>query len=563
MGGFAPGLPLDSWPGTCARIASQVAPNMMFSAHYTRLARKCGPALGLFVAVLSTFAAMGSAGEAHAGSLELRPIDRAAVRVFGVRGVSGRWLRSPAESARRRFVAAADVSHGTGVVVSTDGLVLTAKSVVARAALVGVMLPGSKTAMRAHVLYRDPKSDVAVLKLDLEGVDFVALPAVAPALKTMQRVSTSGYPYRPATKTPRRELELMPAATSGELSRPTNDGRVHVGIQLARGHVGAAVISAAGEIIGIVSKATDQGSPGMAVMEPLTALSAALAKATAGAAMEPYPVEWDAQVTDIATWLLQGPLALPLRSADAANLRMLAGESGPELQTILAARMWNSVQAEMDRQRAGAISELSQETRARATSQSEAVVEVCRGVRTKVAPAWRFAQQVSDGSVTPSGRGAASALGGPSQSRQGILPVDGAVTIHILTVFSPLFGLGVGVGGHAGVFRYGEEGGAQFVVSTGATATISTTLSDFGDVTMTGSLDIGLIGRFGAFQLAAYYAPGFNLVFNESAWSWEGFRVEFGSTISQTVSYGTSYSQSTTNRFGVIRQLSGYVQIGF
>src|SRR5690606_30864793 len=79
-------------------------------------------------------------------------IDRATVRVFAARSVRMKWL---AGSRYQRPIALPESSHGSGVVVSADGVILTAQHVVEGARQVSVRLPGEGGALPASVVYQD------------------------------------------------------------------------------------------------------------------------------------------------------------------------------------------------------------------------------------------------------------------------------------------------------------------------------------------------------------------------------------------------------------------------
>jgi len=517
------------------------------------------------VVTLAVGVVLATARPAHATGFKLRPIDEATVRIFTVKGVHGRWVVSKNSDRRNRFVAMGEGSHGTGVVVTDDGVIMTAKHVVGTDPVVGVLLPGSDDALRAHVLHRDPNHDIAFLKIDMTGLKHVRLPNYAPSLAAMQAVSVSGYPVS--------SRERLPAATSGQVSRLNNDGRIQLAMSLNPGNSGGAVVDDKGGIVGLVTHRGNvkQGVTGIVLVEPVgRVLKAYQAHILNRPKPTVYPEEWDGQLTAMARWLNDGPLSLLMRPMDAAELRMLAAESSPQLQVALAARVWNAVHSELDRRGLASADALPGPEAQRAKAQLAAVREICNQVHSSVGKDWRFAREVvaRGGPKVSTFRGAASSGGRSSvltrrrvPPQEGLLDIQGHLSVHAITALGPIFGIGVLVGGHASVVRFGEERGSQFLVYAGGGLGLTTTFGDFEEMMLTGTIDIGIGGRFGGFELSAFYAPGVSMLLGEVEWAWDGFRIEAGSGGGR-VNYGTAYYQ-IGHSIGTIRALTGYIKANF
>lgn len=215
----------------------------------------------LFALAVLTLAARA---EAQPGAVNLRPIDRATVRIISLQGigpaaVEGRRTRS------RRVVARPLTTHGSGVVIGSN-LVLTARHVVWGADAWAVVLPGTSEPRPALPVYVDPEQDVAFLVVDGTLPDRITLPTEPRTLTLSEQVSASGYPL---------DLrEYTPAAASGQVSRVTRNGELHLAMTVNPGHSGGPVIDAQGRLVGILSARgrVDRGVEGLSIAVPLATI---------------------------------------------------------------------------------------------------------------------------------------------------------------------------------------------------------------------------------------------------------------------------------------------------
>ncbi len=195
---------------------------------------------------------------AAAPVVQMRDIDRATVRIVALSG----W--NDARNARGAQMLEPIAGHGTGVLISADGAILTARHVIEGAGIIAVFLPGEDRARPARVTFMDPVRDLAFLSISREATlfPFLPVPASAPALVASATVSASGYPLE--------VRERFPAAASGYLSRMTNDNRLQLAIPLNPGNSGGPVIDAQNVLIGIVSQGADptHGAQGITIAEP-------------------------------------------------------------------------------------------------------------------------------------------------------------------------------------------------------------------------------------------------------------------------------------------------------
>jgi serine protease Do len=137
-------------------------------------------------------------------------------------------------------------SLGSGVIVSSDGYVLTNNHVVSRAEKLTVMLSDDKK-YDARVVGTDPQSDVAVLKIDADGLPAAKL-GDSDSVKVGQWVIAVGNPF-----------QLMHTVTAGIISAK---GRSQLGLadyedfiqtdaSINPGNSGGALADLAGRVVGI------------------------------------------------------------------------------------------------------------------------------------------------------------------------------------------------------------------------------------------------------------------------------------------------------------------------
>jgi S1-C subfamily serine protease len=194
--------------------------------------------------------------------VRMRPIDRATVRIFALRGMAMEIHRNE-NTHRDRAVAVAQAGHGTGVVVDPDGFIVTAAHVVSDAQQIAVVMPGGNEGYPADVVFSDPAHDIAILRAGRTFQHYVTLPAQQPTVQLGDRVGITGYPLTPS--------ERMPAAASGEISRLTNDGRIQLAASINPGNSGGPVVDSQGALVGVVSSRLQpqEGAQGIAFIEPI------------------------------------------------------------------------------------------------------------------------------------------------------------------------------------------------------------------------------------------------------------------------------------------------------
>jgi S1-C subfamily serine protease len=273
-----------------------------------------------------------------AQQVRLRPIDRATVRVVGVGG--NRTLRVEGrETGLTRLVAMPRAGHGTGVVVSEDGLVVTARHVVRGMDALAVVRPGESLGIPARVVFVHPVHDVAILQIPSPVRDFVALPTTEPTLETSEQVTATGYPID--------HRERFPAAVSGVISRQNNDGSLQLAMGVNEGNSGGPVVNQAGVILGILTRRgdPDAGVESIALIEPLRVLHESVRRAITARAHTVVELDDDDAVmarvvtdyvrTDDESQAFSPEAVLAIRAAAAAP-------DTPEEAAIVASHAWNT-----------------------------------------------------------------------------------------------------------------------------------------------------------------------------------------------------------------------------
>jgi S1-C subfamily serine protease len=141
-------------------------------------------------------------------------------------------------------------SLGTGVVVTADGEIITNEHVVRGADEVNVRLVGETEPRRAAVIAADADVDLALLRVDVEGLSPVTLAAPGD-VRVGDQVLAIGYAL---------DLDGDPTVTSGIVSAldralDTNDGVLGGLIQtdaaISSGNSGGPLVNARGELVGI------------------------------------------------------------------------------------------------------------------------------------------------------------------------------------------------------------------------------------------------------------------------------------------------------------------------
>lgn len=158
-----------------------------------------------------------------------------------------------------------DGGHGSGVMISDDGLLLSAYHVVEGVNRIDVKFSSGLT-LKAEILDFDKSNDIVILKV--QGSGFQSLP-ISPDAEYLlgAEVITIGTPA---------DVELGQSVSKGILSgKRKNDNRVYwqVDMAVSPGNSGGPLLNEKGEIIGIIqSKIVLQGVEGIGFALPVSRL---------------------------------------------------------------------------------------------------------------------------------------------------------------------------------------------------------------------------------------------------------------------------------------------------
>jgi S1-C subfamily serine protease len=216
--------------------------------------------------------ATAPASAASGVTLDYSVIDRSTVRVFSVHGVG--TVAIPTSRGARRLLALPESSHGSGLLVSADGLVVTARHVVRDGNLLAVWVPGHERAFEAHVVHVDETWDLAVLAIQGTFTDFVPIGALGRALHVREQVHAIGYPLD-ASRTD-------PQSAQGIVAGVLPSGELQLDIGVNPGNSGGPLIDADEHVVGIVVARGDveQGVQSIGVAVPVDPIARLLATLT-------------------------------------------------------------------------------------------------------------------------------------------------------------------------------------------------------------------------------------------------------------------------------------------
>lgn len=188
-------------------------------------------------------AALLVCGAARAAEVGYSAIDLATVRIFALEGVGTLDVREK-ETNRPYTLAVPLAGHGSGLLISSDGLILTARHVVDGARQLAVVVPGETVPVPARVLYVDDRQDFAFVSIGGTHKSFVKLPTAPPVLRVRQTVFAVGYPLDPSKK--------RPQSTRGVISGTEDPGTYMLGISVNPGNSGGALVDENEQVLGVV-----------------------------------------------------------------------------------------------------------------------------------------------------------------------------------------------------------------------------------------------------------------------------------------------------------------------
>jgi S1-C subfamily serine protease len=311
--------------------------------------------------VLLVLSAMCSAVGARAeDDLQYTGLDAATVRVFVFSGVKLERVRG----VRGAYVMGVpDAGHGSGLLVTRDGLILTARHVIEDARIIAVQFPGEE-AVPARVVYSDKERDHAFLAVTGQRKNFVPIPDHKLKLAVRQTVFVIGYPLD-ASRT-------HPQSQQGIVSGVLPDGSLQLGVALNPGNSGGPVVDSEERLLGIAVARADPaaGAQGIGVAVPLEQLRPAYEQLRKGPELKAARKELTSQASRLDA---DAALLATLLTADDADnaYEALTGKSGgpsspsvdqrldkafkagggptADVLALAAAQQWNAAAVALDR----------------------------------------------------------------------------------------------------------------------------------------------------------------------------------------------------------------------
>ncbi|HDZ42248.1 MAG TPA: Do family serine endopeptidase [Bacteroidetes bacterium] len=141
--------------------------------------------------------------------------------------------------------------YGSGVIVSSDGYIITNNHVIEGADEVDVTLNDNRT-FHANVIGRDPSTDIAVLKIDSKGLPYVRY-GDSDELKLGQWVIAIGNPFN-LTSTVTAGIVSAKGRSLGILdSQYRIESFIQTDAALNVGNSGGALVNTSGELVGITT----------------------------------------------------------------------------------------------------------------------------------------------------------------------------------------------------------------------------------------------------------------------------------------------------------------------
>jgi serine protease Do len=161
---------------------------------------------------------------------------------------------------------------GSGVIISSDGYILTANHVVADSAEVKIALTGSKKEYTAKIIGTDPLTDVAVLKIDAQDLPAITL-GDSDQLEVGDIVLAIGNPFdisQPG-QTPTVTMGIVSALGRSGLGFNGYENFIQTDAAINPGNSGGALVDADGRLIGINTgiESSSEGSEGIGFAVPI------------------------------------------------------------------------------------------------------------------------------------------------------------------------------------------------------------------------------------------------------------------------------------------------------
>lgn len=338
------------------------------------------------------------AGSITENGVSYARVDDATVRVFAVHGARTVQVRGRMGP---RVLGIPDAGHGSGIIVTDDGIVITAHHVVANARLLAVRLPGDGGVFSATVVASNEEEDWAILAIDGSYPQFVPLGESPPSLRVRSTVHAIGYPVDPSRR--------RPQSAGGTVAGTLNTGDLQLAMDLNPGNSGGPLIDERERLVGIVVARGDveRGVQGIGIAVPIGRVKRALVEAyrngevaEARKRLKTYEV-WGKQAARIVNLMVAGGVLGVIKDAvtvvegtaqegQLRALEQLAVElRDPQLMSLAAAVFWDAAEVVLERSggarepsqlQPGPVRQQATDLRARAVYLSHAAANIDQGI---------------------------------------------------------------------------------------------------------------------------------------------------------------------------------------
>jgi serine protease Do len=161
---------------------------------------------------------------------------------------------------------------GSGVIISSDGYILTANHVVADSDEIKIAITGNKTEYPAKIVGMDRDTDIALLKIDTTGLPAITL-GDSDQLEVGDIVLAIGNPFdisQPG-QTPTVTMGIVSALGRSGLGFNGYENFIQTDAAINPGNSGGALVDAEGRLIGINTaiESSSQGSEGIGFAVPI------------------------------------------------------------------------------------------------------------------------------------------------------------------------------------------------------------------------------------------------------------------------------------------------------
>ena len=142
------------------------------------------------------------------------------------------------------FFAVPEMGHGSGTMIASNGVILTAKHVIQNTRFIAVWIPGTRLVLPAEAVYIDEREDFALIAVQGSYDKFKSLKTPVPAVRVAQEVWAYGYPIFAG--------EPEPSITRGIVSRWSKQNQLwQMDTSINSGNSGGPVADFNGDVVGI------------------------------------------------------------------------------------------------------------------------------------------------------------------------------------------------------------------------------------------------------------------------------------------------------------------------